>query len=88
MWCNGGVPWCTTCDRYFTPPALQRDGTCPVCGRGVERPAATAPATHTTVTKDDTLPPVPWHFKLMLGAVALYLGYRFFQMGEWLVQRL
>jgi hypothetical protein len=33
------------------------------------------------------LPPVPWHFKLMLCAVAVYLGYRFMQMGEWLIHR-
>ena len=87
MWCNGAVPWCVECDRYFTPPALHRGGTCPVCGNGVEHgPAPTNTAT--AATKDDTLPPVPWHFKLMLAAVATYLGYRFFQMGEWLVERL
>ena len=30
------------------------------------------------------LDPLPWHFKLLLGAIALYLGYRAFQGIEWL----
>jgi hypothetical protein len=31
------------------------------------------------------LDPLPWHFKLLLGALAVYLGYRAFQGVEWLV---
>jgi hypothetical protein len=85
VWCNGGVPWCADCDRYFTPPALQPDGSCPTCGRAVE--GAPAPVRH-AAAKDEALPPVPWHFKLMLAAFAVYLGYRFFEIGEWLVRRL
>ena len=34
---------------------------------------------------DEPLDPLPWHFKLLLGAVALYLGYRALQGVEWLV---
>ena len=33
------------------------------------------------------LEPVPWHLKLLAGAVALYLGWRAFQGIEWLVHR-
>ena len=60
-------------------------GACPACGRPVEpgraRPATVAPAGST----DDEAPlPIPWHLKLLLGALAIYLGYRFMQMGEWL----
>jgi hypothetical protein len=33
------------------------------------------------------LAPVPWHLKLLAGAVALYLGWRAFQGIEWLVHR-
>lgn len=35
---------------------------------------------------DDTLP-LPWHFKLLVGAIALYLGWRAFQGIEWLVHQ-
>ena len=30
----------------------------------------------------------PWHFKLLVVAVALYLGYRAWQGLDWVVQRL
>ena len=73
------MPWCAACSRYLAPPSVDADGTCPSCGRPVETAAL---ATKTT------LPPTPWHFKLMLGALALYLGWRFFEIGEWLVRRL
>jgi hypothetical protein len=56
-------------------------------------------AHHATVTEpspptgqgpdtDEALDPVPWHFKLMLGALAIYLGYRALQGVEWVVQHL
>lgn len=32
---------------------------------------------------EEELPPVPWHFKLLVAAVVVYLGYRFFQLLEW-----
>lgn len=31
---------------------------------------------------------IPWHFKLLLGLAALYLGYRALQGVEWLVNQL
>lgn len=37
---------------------------------------------------DEPLPPVPWHLKLLLAAVALYLGWRAVQGVAWLVERL
>ncbi len=37
---------------------------------------------------DERLPSVPWHFKALVGALAVYLGYRFYEMGEWLLRRL
>lgn len=30
----------------------------------------------------------PWHFKLLMVAVALYLGFRAYQGAEWLIGRL
>jgi len=70
------MPWCATCDRYLAAPTVRTDGTCPTCGRTVDASSVIAPP------KDD-LPPVPWHFKALLGALAVYLGWRFFEMAAW-----
>lgn len=53
--------------------------------------------TPTSMNRDGTCPtcgssiaaPVktPWHFKLLLASVVLYLGWRAVQLGEWLVHR-
>jgi len=32
------VPWCEECAKYWTPAAMNEDGTCPTCGRLVEAP--------------------------------------------------
>jgi len=32
---------------------------------------------------DDEKLPLPWHLKLLAGALAVYLGYRFLQGIEW-----
>jgi predicted RNA-binding Zn-ribbon protein involved in translation (DUF1610 family) len=77
----GSVPWCDRCDRFLTPSTVRTDGTCPRCGRTIEGSATSDAASG----PDDALDPVPWHFKLLLAAVALYLGYRAFQGIEWLV---
>ncbi len=90
---NGGVPWCAECDRYLTPPAVNTDGTCPTCGRAVDVAApapvaAGAGAAGAEPTADEELPVVPWHFKVLCVGVTVYLGYRFVQLGEWLIHKL
>lgn len=78
------MPWCEECARYFTPSAMNDDGTCPACGREIE---ATAPervtpknldlrklAAGETGDLDDTK--APWHFKLLMVLLVLYLGWR------------
>jgi hypothetical protein len=71
------VPWCDDCSRFYNPNSLRPDGTCPTCGRKVAEPGAVT-----------TAEPLPWHFKLMLGAVVLYLGWRLVQGIAWLVEAL
>jgi hypothetical protein len=72
-------------------------GDCPKCGTPVD-PGAARPATVDSgvdVTSEapsdaDWVPdldPVPWHLKLLAGAVAVYLGWRAFQGIEWIVHR-
>jgi hypothetical protein len=80
------VPWCPTCDRYLAPPTVRSDGTCPTCGAAVDVGVARAPAPSRDADADPV--PLPWHFKVLAGALALYLGYRAFQGIEWLARQL
>ncbi len=64
------MPWCEDCSKYLAPSALNPDGTCPSCGRQVgdtERRAGEVAADEST----------PWHFKLLVLALVVYLGWRF-----------
>lgn len=89
------MPWCPSCDRFLTPASVATDGTCPRCGRPVDPGHARAPASPASPGRqagsqadgpgDEPLDPLPWHFKLLVGAITVYLGYRAFQGIEWLV---
>jgi PHP family Zn ribbon phosphoesterase len=77
------MPWCVTCNRFLTPSTVRPDATCPKCGKVVERgliPGMTRPA-------DEAPPAVPWHLKLLGAALAVYLGYRFLQLIDWVLHR-
>lgn len=66
------MPWCEECSRYLAPNALNEDGTCPSCGRPV---GETEQRAGDVATEQGT----PWHFKLLVVALVVYLGWRFFQ---------
>ena len=66
------MPHCETCDRFYNPNTLNRDGTCPVCGRQVGE----------ALTRFET-EGAPWHFKLLVAAMVIYLGWRFVQLVFW-----
>ena len=70
------MPWCEGCSRFLNPNTLHADGTCPDCGRTVADPtqvqAASAGPTKT-----------PWHFKLLVAVVVIYLTWRIIQMIGW-----
>ena len=72
------MPWCDDCNRFWNPNTLRADGACPTCGRLVADPATTDAA---------EAPKAPWHFKLLVLAVVLYLGWRGWQGVEWLLER-
>lgn len=87
------MPWCNTCDRFLNPPSVNPDGSCPHCGQFVEPGHAheaaeyrgevdAAEATASLAIEEDAKG-IPWHLKLILGALALYLGYRFFEVAAW-----
>jgi hypothetical protein len=64
------MPWCEPCAKYWTPNSMQNDGTCPVCGEQVIEGHAHSDAETAADEK------APWHFKLMVVALVLYLGFR------------
>ena len=64
------MPWCEDCSRFYNPTTLGTKGECPTCGRALAEAQPRA---------------VPWHFKLMLVALVIYLSYRVVQGVVWLV---
>ena len=63
------MPWCEECAKYLTPNSMNDDGTCPKCDGVIEEPP------HAEAHDESA----PWHFKLMVVALVLYLVYRFVQ---------
>ena len=64
------MPWCEECSKYRAPTAMNPDGTCPTCGR----PVGDAEARAAEVVADES---TPWHFKLLVVSLIVYLGWRF-----------
>ncbi len=50
------MPWCEDCAKFWNPPSMPPDGTCPTCGRVI----AELPDTK-----------VPWHFWVLVAALAV-----------------
>ena len=71
------MPWCEPCAKYFTPSAMNDDGTCPQCGTPIEDHGR-APERSPEGAADDES--TPWHFKLLVVTLVIYLGWRFFQL--------
>jgi hypothetical protein len=62
------MPWCDDCSRFWNTPSMAPGGKCPTCGKVL------------TVPRKG----VPWHFKVMLVALAIYMVYRIYWLAEWL----
>ncbi len=65
------MAWCDDCNRHSEAEELGEGDTCPGCGQVLD----------TTKSK------APWHFKLLLGSLTIYLGWRSFQGVAWLLRR-
>lgn len=65
------MPWCEECSKFWNPPSMERDGTCPTCGSQIAPPAK-----------------APWHFKLLMAGVTLYLGFRAVQGVDWVLHHI
>jgi len=80
------MPWCEDCAKYFAPSAMAPDGSCPTCGRVLEAPKVPAPITAKNLNlkhlaagedaADDEEVKTPWHFKVLLVLLILYLTWR------------
>ncbi len=66
---------------------MEVDGTCPSCGRRLAEPEIVSTTPRRRVTADDLDlkklagesgedPTAPWHFKLLVTGVVLYVGWR------------
>ena len=74
------MPGCEPGARYFAPSAMTTDGRCPECSSEMETPniSGTVTADNLDLKKlagleDEKL---PWHFKLLVALLCLYLGWR------------
>ena len=67
------MPWCEECSKFWNPPSLGADGSCPSCGHVIAVDESASARSK-----------VPWHFKLLLVLVAVYLGWRLIQLVTWL----
>lgn len=78
------MPFCEDCARYWAPSAMGVDGSCPSCRRVLDGPVAQSRPRVTAENLDLNAlareagddPAAPWHFKLLVGGVVLYLGWR------------
>ena len=67
------MPWCEDCEKYWAPSAMTPEGECPDCGADLE-----APETVGAGAEDEE--GAPWHFKLLVVLLVVYLVYRGYEM--------
>ncbi len=77
------MPWCDECARFWTPPSMKPDGTCPSCGRTLTAELVTARNLDLKKLAGDDAR-VPWHFKVLLVGTIGYLIYRLIWFIGWL----
>ena len=86
------MPWCEDCSDYHAPSAMNADGTCPTCGRPLDEPRQPQRVTAKNLdlkrlaagegADDDDIDDegAPWHFKLLMVLMVLYLAWRIFDL--------
>ena len=81
------MPWCESCAKYLVPNALTQQGECPKCGEVVAQlninggplePRVTAKTLdlHKLAGSGGSDEKAPWHFKLLVVALVVYLSWR------------
>ena len=84
------MPWCEACAKYMAPSAMNADGSCPQCGREMQIATIHGRVTaknldlkklaRSGTSENDEDIRVPWHFKLLVGALVIYLSWRVVQL--------
>ena len=77
------MPFCEECAKYWAPSAMTEEGACPSCGRVLEAPkaaAASAAGAKSVRELAGKEAKAPWHFKLLVAALVVYLGWRLVQL--------
>jgi hypothetical protein len=81
------MPWCEHCAKFWTPSSMKADGSCPTCGRVLPVAGTQAEAEAPLTAKDVNVREMagedakaPWHFKVLVALVVLYLGWRLVQL--------
>jgi hypothetical protein len=68
---------------------MKPDGSCPFCLQTVDYKRSRQAAELRAVGEEpEEITTAPWHFKVLVGATAVYLGYRFLQGVQWLSHKL
>jgi hypothetical protein len=77
------MPWCEVCAHFWNPSSMGEGGTCPTCGQVI----VADPGSEGTdgAGSPEATPGAPWHFKLLVVALVVYLGYRAVQGVAWVV---
>ncbi len=70
------MPWCEECARYHAPSAMGEGGTCPTCGRVLDVPEPITAKNLDIHELAGEAGKTPWHFKLLMVLLAIYLTYR------------
>jgi len=81
------MPWCEPCSRYFAPSAMTPEGNCPSCGRAIDTANTGASSRAGGALRPSDAPTLselskmsgekaPWHFKLLMAMLVVYLGWR------------
>ena len=79
------MPFCEDCAKYWAPSAMREDGSCPTCGRPVDHGALASDSSTIAPASIDGKSirelagkeaKAPWHFKLLVVALVVYLGWR------------
>ena len=74
------MPWCEPCAKYFAPSSINADGSCTQCGEDLDvikvSDRVTADSLDLRKLAGFENEKAPWHFKLLVGLLCLYLGWR------------
>lgn len=86
------MPWCDPCAKYWSPNSVEENGSCPACHavlatKGALRMEARSLGVPAPGEHEGEAPKAPWHFKLMIFALVLYLGWRGVQGVDWIMDR-